>query len=961
MRRTAKDKALFEIIAEDLARLADGRSRARYIARRRECRRARIVSQLIEASRKNLRIDARKSLSLADAAITIARRLRRKNDLAISLRSKGNALYVLGENQDALTHHEQALRIFRINGDATQEARTLNASIQPHILLGQYDQALEAAEAAGKIFAQLGDKRHLAHLQINTGNIYHRQDRFEEALASYQRAYDMLSPLQDSEGLAVALYNVSVCLIALNDFPRALATYRRARKMCARDGMTLLVGQSDYNIAYLYYLRGEFTRAIALLQSARDLASKNGDEHILALCYLDLSDIYLELNLHAEARETAREGFRRFEKLGMGYERAKCIANEGLASSRLGDASRALRLLVRARAAFVREKNHAWPWLLDFYRALVLYNEGEFAKARKLCEQALEVLETSTMDGQAVLCGLLLARIDLKEANARKCAWRCGRAIERLSGLELPALNFKAYLLMGQAQRALENKKAAHSFLRKACEALEALRMGLHKDELKVAFMANRSEVYECLVDLCMNKEQEPRAVEEAFGYVEAAKSRALMDLMCQGPAQLPTVPAEQSQQDRRVRNLRAELHWYYRRIEQEQLRPEENSAERVKRLKQEASVREKALARSALQLPAVEQEPELLRDAVRISLQEIQSSLGTDTLIVEYFAVEDRLIAALVSAGQSRIVELTKLSRVTGLLQMLRFQLSRLSLGSQYASRFENVSFEATQKHLHELYAELLGPIGDLSTWKHLVFVPHGQLYAVPFHALFDGERYLIDRFSISYSPSASIYRLCQKRPSSVAAASLILGIPDERAPFIRDEIAAVSSTMRSPEVFLERQATEEVLREKGRNSRLIHIATHGTFRRDNPMFSQVSLGHSYLSVLDLYQLRLPADLITLSGCATGLNAVASGDEPVGLMRGLLSAGAKSLLLTLWDVHDRSTAEFMKRFYRYLHAGETKGESLRLAMCETRNSFPHPYYWAPFFLVGEVLGKGLA
>jgi tetratricopeptide (TPR) repeat protein len=688
MRRTAKGRPLFETIAEDLGKLGDVRSRARYIARRRECRRAQIVSQLIEASRTNLRIDARKSLSLADAAIAIARRLRRKNDLAIGLRSKGNALYVLGENQDALKHHGQALRIFRITGDAAQQARTLNASIQPHILLGQYDKALEAASGAGKIFAQLGDKRHLAHLQINTGNIYHRQDRFEEALASYQQAYDMLSPLQDSEGLAVALYNISVCLIALNDFRRALVTYRRARKMCAGDGMTLLVGQADYNIAYLYYLRGEFTRAITLLQSARELASKNGDEHILALCYLDLSDIYLELNLHTEARETAREGFRRFEKLGMGYERAKCIANEGLASGRLGDASRALKLFVRARAAFVREKNQAWPWLLDLYRALVLYNEGEFAKARKLCEQALEILETSTLDGKAALCGLLLARIDLKEGNGQASASRCEQALRLLSERELPAVNFKANLLMGQAQRALGNENAARSFLRKACEALEALRLGLHKDELKVAFMENRSEVYECLLDLCMNKEQGPRAVEEAFGYVEAAKSRALMELMCQGPEQLSTVPAQQGEQDRQVRNLRAELHWYYRRIEQEQLRPEENSAERVKRLKQEASAREKALARSVLQLPALEQDPELTRGPIRISLQEVQSSLGTDTLIVEYFAVEDRLIAALVSAGQSRLVEITKLSRVMGLMQMLRFQLSRLSLGSEYASR---------------------------------------------------------------------------------------------------------------------------------------------------------------------------------------------------------------------------------------------------------------------------------
>ena len=124
--------------------------------------------------------------------------------------------------------------------------------------------------------------------------------------------------------------------------------------------------------------------------------------------------------------------------------------------------------------------------------------------------------------------------------------------------------------------------------------------------------------------------------------------------------------------------------------------------------------------------------------------------------------------------------------------------------------------------------------------------------------------------------------------------------------------------------------------------------------------MFSRISLGQRYLNVLDLYRLRLPADLITLSGCATGLNVVTSGDEPLGLMRGLLGAGAKSLLLTLWDVNDRSTTEFMKAFYRYFSEGRTKAESLRHAVRKTRQIYPHPYYWAPFFLVGDAMGEGL-
>jgi CHAT domain-containing protein len=119
--------------------------------------------------------------------------------------------------------------------------------------------------------------------------------------------------------------------------------------------------------------------------------------------------------------------------------------------------------------------------------------------------------------------------------------------------------------------------------------------------------------------------------------------------------------------------------------------------------------------------------------------------------------------------------------------------------------------------------------------------------------------------------------------------------------------------------------------------------------------MFSGIRLGQSFLSLVDLYQLRLPAELITLSGCSTGLNVVAAADELVGLTRGLLAAGAHCLLLSLWDVHDRSTTEFMTLFYGGLQAGETKAQALRRAMKELRTRYPHPYYWAPFYLAGKA------
>jgi CHAT domain-containing protein len=154
--------------------------------------------------------------------------------------------------------------------------------------------------------------------------------------------------------------------------------------------------------------------------------------------------------------------------------------------------------------------------------------------------------------------------------------------------------------------------------------------------------------------------------------------------------------------------------------------------------------------------------------------------------------------------------------------------------------------------------------------------------------------------------------------------------------------------------EVFLGPDATEEVLRSRGAQARVVHIATHGSFRQDNPMFSSINLGNAQLSLFDLYRLHLPAELVTLSGCGTGLNVVVGGDELMGLSRGLLYAGARSVLLTLWDVHDQSTAQFMRLFYEGLAGGKNKARAVQSAMETIRLCRPHPFYWAPFVLVGS-------
>jgi CHAT domain-containing protein len=940
-------------IIDRLLALDDTTSRAELVIQNPAIAWDEIVTILTERVWQEVRIDTHHARRLADAALDVAQTLAKPNMLARSLRAKANAMYALDAHTEAVQLHEQAIALFEQTGEEAELARTLSGSIQSLLLLGRNDQALLAGERARAIFQKQGNTRRLARLDINIGNIYHRQDRFTEALEFYERAYEQLLVHDDAEGLAAVLSNLSLCHISLNDFPKALELHKVARRHCDQKGMPILVAYADYNIAYLHFLRGEYGRSIKMLRDASVSAKKANDPYQLALCNLDLSEIYLELNLSAEAGELGRAANAGFEELGFGYEAAKALGFAAIAASRQGQAFEAVKLFAQAKEMFVRDQNQVWPSLIDLYEALVLFTEGRLFEARRLCAAAHEFFRASpsSLRGKAVLADLLLARIALRLGDTKLAKQHCESALADLATLDSPTLLYQAEFLMGEVERVTGNEDAAYDAYCRARIAVERLRSSLRGEELKIAFFENKLEVYESLVDICLRRQN---SFEEAFAYIEQAKSRTLMDLLNQPVHVATAVDPGQSDLVRSIRNLREELNWYYNLIEREQLRPEERSQERVQQLEQQARSRESDLMRAVKEATVAEANEAGVQVPSNMSLEEIRSVLPADTALVEFFCTHGRNIACVVTRDNLHMCPVTIQSRVQKMLQFLQFQMAKFRLDPQYVVTFNQLLLESTQAHLASLYQELIAPIRHLLNVRHLVFVQHGLLHYVPFHALHDGDSYLIDKYCISYAPSASIYAHCQTKAGNTSGESLILGVPDERTPAIRSEVEALARILPNPKLFIGEEATESVLHTHGPRSKTVHIATHGYFRQDNPMFSSIRLGTSHLSLYDMAHLQLPVEMVVLSGCATGLNVITPGDELMGLVRGLLQAGAQSLVLSLWDVHDDSTKDFMVEFYTQLQQGQTKAEAMRSASITLRESRPHPYHWAPFLLIGK-------
>jgi CHAT domain-containing protein len=242
--------------------------------------------------------------------------------------------------------------------------------------------------------------------------------------------------------------------------------------------------------------------------------------------------------------------------------------------------------------------------------------------------------------------------------------------------------------------------------------------------------------------------------------------------------------------------------------------------------------------------------------------------------------------------------------------------------------------------------------------------------LHYLPFAALTNGTQYLGENYSLFTLPSASVLPFIQEKRKSEVHNVLALGNPITELPDLQfaEQEAEFVASLYGTQAWIGSDATESAVRAQVGDAGILHLAAHGEYNSNNPLFSTIYLASDSendgrLEVHEIFglDLTIATDLVVLSACQTNIGAVSAGDEVVGLNRAFIYAGTPSVIASLWNVDDAATALLMERFYTYLRAGMGKGEALRQTQIDVRAQYPHPYYWASFVLTGdpgEVTGQ---
>ena len=503
---------------------------------------------------------------------------------------------------------------------------------------------------------------------------------------------------------------------------------------------------------------------------------------------------------------------------------------------------------------------------------------------------------------------------------------------------------------------------------KRAIEILETIRIDIRRESYRINYASGRTDPYELVVESLVDIGQ----YQEALVYAEKAKSRVLADYL-----KAILMDNESINTDQRAfvecLQLLKEIEEVQKNLEktaEQQLKTLSTDDENLRKihnahitcLKTELQRKTKAFNKAYSELLKFDPDSASLIAPGYEAIGNIYELVDKETIILEFFQTNDKLYEFIIAKDgllHTRIIDFS-LEKASDLVWNLT-----KSLRKNLDTRSHEFAREV-RKPLSYLFDILISPILRLmGTRKRIIFIPHLFWHYVPFSALWDKKekRYLCDLVEIGSSPSASVLGLCLERQHKEREKAVILARDSGNIPYVYEEAQQLAEAFYPDcRILRDEDANLRNLTSLGENFDVVHIATHGYFNREQPYLSGIDIPPEPSSsrrsyVIDLFNLRLGCNLVTLSACDSGLSEITRADELIGLCRAVFYAGATSIMLSLWKVADKSTCYLMENFYwHYVKNQTTKTRALQLAMQAVRakKKYAHPFFWAPFVVMGD-------
>lgn len=862
--------------------------------------------------------------------------------------------------------------------------------------LAAYEKGLEAARTTG-------EPRWEAEVQFSIAAAQRRCDpergvaAFEEAIAAARRAGQTSLEAQSYRELAIMAKH-------RGDLATARDRIEHAWRLAQRSEDREVEADVAHELGNLYRRQGRLAEALESYRRCLDLNEELGRHALLPDVLLSLGVLALELRRPEEAWAFNLRSLEAAESLGDPERQADALVELGAVLHRQRDYIRAEEYFRRALAASEGMKAGAQRdrkvAAARFRLGYVLLAEDRLREAVDELTAALEVLDAvedpiGEIHTRQVL-GAALGRV----GAVAPAKHQLSTALRLSEDLGDPLRTLWILLELARVEAAEEPRRARRT-IEKAIAIGQGLRAGLSMDPHRAGFSEAPRRLYELYIDLLAAAGD----AEAAFAASEEGHARALLDLLAEARIDLATGVASSLREE--LQSIDERIAWLRHRLgdaaasaddgQTAVLRSEIARAER-EWWRVEAAMREQS---------ARYQE---VRDPVIADVAAVQRGLTAGRALVEYWLGEEHAFVFVLTRTTFRLIPLPASRAIEEDVVALRSAALALRPPEAYAL--------PAFRLYRDLVAPALEAAGTAAERiEELVIVPDGSLHLLPFEALvtttprpgarFEDLAFLIREVSISYAPSASVLTNLEKGRLA-AADDAAAGAPPgpkifayadpsytQMLPFdcpeggdgseavgsrdgplrsrrlealagsrsegraIEDRYGRRARVYYGPEASEERVKTDPDLAAAER----VHFAVHGLVCESLPERSALVFAldggaeDGILEIREIFALELSADLVVLSACDTGLGRVVSGEGVVGMARAFFYAGAPTLVVSLWQVSDRSTERLMTAFYDQLDRGVDKAEALRrarLALLEGGGPHAAPFHWAPFVLLGS-------
>jgi CHAT domain-containing protein/uncharacterized protein HemY len=942
------------------------------------------------------------AIAYHEQALEIFRQLQLQDKIVAVLNNLGKVYLNTGQYPKALTFFEQSLAISRAIRDLDAEVPILNNIAQIYNNQGQFRQALEMSRRVLAL-AEKVDAHHSRLIVLNNlGTIHIALSEYPEALKLLQQALSSAQEIGDRSAIATTLNNIATVYSDQGEYTKALALNQQALAIFKEIGESGKEATSLANIADIYRIQGNYAQELELYQQALAIWQRIGDRQGEAFGFFILGSSQRILGQYEQALKTYDRGLAISREVGDRAIEANLLAHLGTTYFNLKQYDKSLELQQQSLRIH-REIGALLSQASNLTGMGRVYNaQGKSAQALEFLNQALVLARELGVPSQESTVLNLMGDVQtrLGQYTDARISLQQGLTIATRIGdrrVQASALSDLGALLVRQNQPEL-----AIVFYKQSVNVTESIRQGLGDlfQEQQESYTATIAETYRSLASLLLQRDR----ILEAQQVLELLRVQELDDYLRN---------VRGTQQQLAVLLPETEILQRYNRLQQTAIQ----SGQELTQLRQKPN-RTNAEEQRIAQLVKLETEinqqfnqfidsPEIVNLVQQLSrsarrqnlnledLNALRDNLRQHRAVLLYPLILDDRLELILTTPDSPPIRRT--------VSVKREELNRLITEFRLAvkERRDDNPLPVAQ----QLYNYLIRPLeADLKQAKveTIVYAPDQQLRYIPLAALYDGQQWLVQRYQVNHITARSLtdFSLPQRAQQRVLAGAFVQGrhqlqvgqrrFEFQGLPFAGKEIELLAAMMPHTTQLIDAAFGRDRVLPRMNDYNILHFATHAAFVPGQPEDSFIVFGDgSYATLRDIENWSLSdVDLVVLSACETGVGGLGNGEEILGLGYQFQRAGARAAIASLWTVDDGGTQMLMNAFYAALkQPGTTKAAALRQAQLAlitgnhsaidqgtparglgvvagggssgTRQSdraFTHPYYWAPFILIGNGL-----